>query len=100
MAQDGIIGHITLRIPIHAYRESESWEIPEEYIVLEPGEAELVEHDMPAGWHASMREMLTESGITTAPWTDEQIAEACTREEAGAPMPAEPMTPLELIQVR
>lgn len=79
MAQDGIIGHITLRIPIHAYTDRESWEIPEEYTYLEPGQAELVEHDMPAGWHAHMREALIESGTRCAAWTDEQIAETCTR---------------------
>jgi hypothetical protein len=81
-AQDGIIGHVTLRIPIHAYTERESFEIPQTYTVIEPGDAELVEHDLPVGWHGSMREMLSESGITVGPWTDEHIAAACTRPAA------------------
>lgn len=98
MAQDGIIGHITLRIPIHASTERESWEIPEEYTVLEPGEAELVEHDLPAGWHPTMREMLTESGITVGPWTDEHIAETCTREEPQEPFGPSPAEDLFLLR--
>lgn len=80
-AGERIIGHITLRIPVHAYTERESWEIPEEYTVLEPGGAALVKHDMPTGWHAYMREMLIESGISCAVWTDEQITTTCTRTE-------------------
>lgn len=73
------IGYVTIRVPIHAVTESESWEIPQEYTYLQPGDAELVTHDIPAGWHELLREQLVESGIPLAPWTDEEVAAACTR---------------------
>lgn len=98
MAQDGIIGHITLRIPIHAYTERESYEIPEEYTVLEPGDAELVEHDMPASWHASLPEYMGEWGIARGEWTDEHIATTCTRQEPKEPFGPSPADDLFLIR--
>lgn len=63
MRDPDIIGYVTIRIPIVTVTESESPEIPQEYTYLEPGEAELVSHDMPSGWHESLREQLAEAGI-------------------------------------
>lgn len=76
---DEPLGYVTIRIPIRSFVERESWEMPQEYAVLEVGDAELVSHDMPAGWHGSLREELVESGIPLADWTDEEVAAACTR---------------------
>lgn len=86
---DEPLGYVTIRIPIRSVVERESWEIPQEYTVLEVGEAELVSHDMPAGWHGSLREELVESGIPLANWTDEEVADACTRpaDTESAPFP-------------
>ncbi|WP_139187290.1 hypothetical protein [Pseudarthrobacter chlorophenolicus] len=85
---DQPLGYVTIRIPIHAVTESESWEIPQEYTYLEPGEAELVTHDMPSGWHESLREELIESGIRLAQWTPEELASTCTRPAEAAPSQA------------
>lgn len=77
---DEPLGYVTIRIPVRAVTDRESWEIPEEYTYLEPGEAELVSHDMPAGWHESLREQLIEfGGISLAQWTPEEVASTCTR---------------------
>lgn len=84
-AQDPI-GYVTVRIPIHAVTESESWEIPQEYTYLQSGDAELVTHDIAAGWHESLREQLIEFGVSYAPWTEEEIAAKSTR-------PADPPRP-------
>lgn len=85
---DQPLGYVTIRIPVMSVTESESWEIPEEYTYLDPGEAELVSHDMPVGWHESLREQLIESGIYLAQWTPEQIASTCTRPAEQTPAPA------------
>lgn len=77
-AQDPL-GYVTVRIPIHAVTESESWEMPQEYTYLQPGDAELVTHDIPQGWHESLREQLIEFGLSYAPWTQEEIAAKSTR---------------------
>ncbi|QOT19717.1 hypothetical protein HMI59_23810 (plasmid) [Paenarthrobacter sp. YJN-5] len=89
---DKPLGYVTIRIPIRSVTERESWEIPEEYTYLEPGEAELISHDMPAGWHESLREQLIESGIYLAQWTAEEVAAACTR-------PAEPPKPVRTLDL-
>jgi hypothetical protein len=87
---DQPLGHVTIRIPVRSVTESESWEIPQEYTYLEPGEAELVSHDMPSGWHESLREQLIESGIHLADWTPQELAATCTRpaETTAAPAPS------------
>jgi hypothetical protein len=89
MTDPGLLGYVTIRIPIRSVVERESWEIPQEYTVLEVGDAELVSHDMPVGWHESLREELIESGIPLANWTDEEVADACTRpaDTESAPFP-------------
>lgn len=78
------LGYVTIRIPVMAVTESESWEIPQEYTFLDPGEAELVSHDIPSGWHESLREHLVESGVHLAYWTPEEVASTCTL-PVGAP---------------
>jgi hypothetical protein len=80
-APDQLVGHVTIRIPIWAVTDSESWEIPKEYTYLAPGDAELVSHDIPVGWHESLREELIESGISYAEWTDEELAAKSTLPE-------------------
>lgn len=80
MTTEEPIGHITLRVPVFLVTESESWEMPKEYTYLAAGEAELVSHDIPFGWHESLREELIESGgIEMDNWTPEQLADTCTR---------------------
>ena len=76
---DQPFGYVTIRIPVRLVTESESWEMPQPYTVLEVGEAELVAHDMPPAWHSCLREELVEAGIDMADWTDEEVTAACTR---------------------
>jgi hypothetical protein len=78
MSDDAPIGHITLRIPIFKETDSESWEIPQEYTYLVPGDAELVSHDVPSHWHDFLREHLIESGVVMGEWTTEHITATCT----------------------
>lgn len=87
------LGYVTIRIPVMAVTESDSWEIPQEYTYLAPGDAELVSHDIPAGWHESLREQLIESGIHLADWTPDELASTCTRP---AEAPAAPVGSLSL----
>lgn len=75
------IGYITLRIPITLVRESESWEIPEEYTYLSAGEAELVSHSIPARFHQGLRDDLIECGIHPAQWDEADLAEKTTLKE-------------------
>ncbi|MBT2549741.1 hypothetical protein [Arthrobacter sp. ISL-65] len=91
MTEPAPIGYITLRVPVFQERESESWEIPEEYFYLRAGEAELVSHDIPAALHECTRDELIEcGGISLAPWDAAEMAAKTTRTEepASAPGPA------------
>lgn len=85
MSADELIGHLTVRIPVYAVTESESWEIPEEYTYVNAGDAELVSHDVPASWHGNLREDLIEGGLTLAPWSVEELAAKTTTPEQPAP---------------
>lgn len=87
MLGEKLIGHVTIRVPVYEVRDQESWEIPEEYTYLAPGDAELVTHDIPESWHEALREQMAEHGIDLAEWTPEQIAAACARAAEAAPEP-------------
>lgn len=48
------LGYIDVRIPISVYKQSESWEIPEEYEVMDMGKAEIIGHTIPERYWQSM----------------------------------------------
>jgi hypothetical protein len=54
------IGHLLVRVPIFAVTESESWEMPEEYTYIAPGDAELIEHTIPVAWWMQLSEDIAE----------------------------------------
>lgn len=88
------IGYITLRVPIHLVKESESWEMPQVYSYLQSGEPELVSHDIPISFHEHLRDELVEcGGIEVGKWGPTELAATTTLHEN--PLPAEP--PLELL---
>lgn len=92
MAAPRLLGHLTVRIPIRLVEESESPEIPEVYTYLDAGPAELVSHDIPASWHAYLRDELVESGgIEVGAWGPAELEATTTLHEH--PMPAEPRPP-------
>ncbi|MBG0738726.1 hypothetical protein IV500_04745 [Paeniglutamicibacter antarcticus] len=92
MQKPDLVGYITLRVPIRLIKESESWEIPEVYTYLQPGEPELVSHDIPAAWHERLREELEEGGgIEVGQWGPEELAATTTLSEH--PLPTEPPLP-------
>ena len=73
------LGYITVRIPVAMVRESESWEMPEEYTYMVPGQPELVSHDIPPFYHQSLlleRDEMPEPEVTLGGWTSEEIAAA------------------------
>lgn len=92
MSDPDLIGYVTLRVPIRLVEESESFEIPEVYTYLQPGDAELVSHDIPAAWHKHLREEIIEcGGISPAEWTEKELAETTILSEH--PLPIEPPMP-------
>lgn len=74
-AGDRLLGHVTVRIPIYEVTEQESWEIPEWYKYLTPGDSELVSHDIPEGYHEWLlpSEGMIEWELTPENWTEEEI---------------------------
>jgi hypothetical protein len=91
MSDDNLIGYITLRIPLHRVVESESWEMPEQYVYLEPGPAEIVTHDIPLSWHEHLRDEMIECGVDLGTWGPEELAATTTLHEH--PLPAGPRLP-------
>lgn len=88
MTADELIGHIVLRVPIVRVTEAESWEIPQQYTYLAPGDAELISHDIPASFHGHLREELAEVRyVEYGDWGPDELAETTRLHEH--PMPAE-----------
>lgn len=85
------VGYLTLRVPISLVEDRESWEIPQPYTYLDAGPAELVSHDIPVSFHASLRDDLVEIGGIRGTWGAEETAQTTLLHEH--PMPAEPAPP-------
>jgi hypothetical protein len=87
MLKNDVIGHLTVRIPIHLIEDQESWEIPQKYTYVAAGDAELVSHDIPAALHERFRETLEESGgLPVGTWGEAEMAATTTLAET--PLPA------------
>lgn len=87
MLKNDVIGHLTVRIPIHLVEDQESWEIPQIYTYFSAGAAELVSHDIPVEFHEHLRNELVESGgIEVGEWGPADLAATTTLHEH--PMPA------------
>ena len=67
---ENTIGWLTVRIPIIATTESESWEISEEYTYVTAGTATLIGHNIPASWWENLGSDIAESGISLEQLTD------------------------------
>lgn len=82
-AGDRLLGHVTVRIPIYEVTEQESWEIPEWYKYLTPGDSELVSHDIPEEYHEWLVPSagMIEWELTPENWTEEEIAAKHTATE-------------------
>ena len=83
------IGYVTLRLPIVAVTEQESWEIPQEYTYLDVEKPELISHDIPEQWREAVREVVRESDIDTSELTEEQFIETATTPENPGALPTE-----------
>lgn len=70
-----LIGHVTVRIPMYAVTEQESWELPQTYEYLRAGEAEIVEHDIQAEWYDDLHEDITRDGLDLKNHTPQELME-------------------------
>lgn len=89
MSTDQLVGYLTVRVPVYAVTDSESWEIPEEYTYLSPGDAELVSHDIPDSWHEALSHDKQDFDISLGEWSEDDIAAKCTNAPEAAPAAAE-----------
>lgn len=98
MPAEELIGHIVFRVPILRVTDRESWEIPQEYTYLAPGDAELVSHDIPSALHETLRDDLIEARyLEYGDWGAKELAETTRLHEH--PMPAELPPPVPFIFV-
>lgn len=74
------LGYVTLRVPIMAVTDSESWEIPEEYTYLRPSKAEIVGHDIPERDWQHLRADIQDHGVELEDWTIQKLSKTNKRD--------------------